>query len=392
MMNGNNNENVYSEEALELINHIMAAGLPALEHFLKKKLKAAWALYSPAGLLLCSSDKYKENAARYICGISETGYSYFEEDRLLIFPVINVECGIELYLAAEQVSPGKVEFAAGVFETVVPALITYFDSGNSFRLHEPKYYDHIVTFDEFAGIIDSMPLTQGLYCVSVIHADIQPEDVLWRSGYLQIWRVGQKNHHRLYPIGFSGWFIGVLYAGVDEEHPSLEYCVHNSNALQYLSSQFGLPCSGGMGRRYPKDMLVKSYREAVYALSLGYAFGKQEFFYRKSELGFLGQLLALDRAELSRCSGSVMDPLEAYDREKEKSGEPVKTLTTLVNTDFNIKETTAQLGINKTTLYYRLDRIEKVLGGSVTSEPGRTNALLAVKAREILERTSEFES
>lgn len=387
-MPGNELEIMYSNESMELISRTMAVGLPAIEHFLKKKMKNPWGIYNSEGLLIFSSNGFKA-AEISLDQLPEAGCYYSEAERTLFVPVFQKERNVQLFLTAEKVTIGMLETVRNSLRIVVPSLISFFGQ-NCYKLSEKQgYYNRFVTFAEFGRLIDGFSLPEGLYNVTVVCPDIITDEETWKSGYDRIWQMAQLNHHVLYPLGFNGFFIGVLYAGKDMEHSSLEYNVHISSRLRYLSSQFGLPCSGGMGNRYPKEQLAQSYKEAVYAYALGRAFGKLEFFNRYSELGVYTLFFGLGRNAINDCCSRITAPLAEHDCEKDSELE--KTLTTLVDSDFNIKQTTEKLQINKTTLYYRIRSIEKLLGESVTSDIGRINAVFAVKCKYILEYTEAFE-
>jgi purine catabolism regulator len=88
-------------------------------------------------------------------------------------------------------------------------------------------------------------------------------------------------------------------------------------------------------------------------------------------------------AHPSRCAAlaSVLDPLVAHDQRRR-----TKLLTTLeafARADFSSRRASARLHVHRHTVDNRIQRIEKILGGSVRSGKGRVLVELALLARRV---------
>lgn len=124
--------------------------------------------------------------------------------------------------------------------------------------------------------------------------------------------------------------------------------------------------------------IYKSYREAKRALKIaGIAYGPgSTAFY-----GDLGMYQFLDQVKdapgvVSFYRGSLGRLFE-YDRDKK--GELVRTLTALIDNDWNLKQTAKACFFHYNTVKYRYHKIEEILGTDLSATSAKLNLELAVR-------------
>lgn len=138
----------------------------------------------------------------------------------------------------------------------------------------------------------------------------------------------------------------------------------------------------GVGRRAPLSQLPHAYREAGQALTAGLAHG-----FRTSplyqELGAHRILLNLrDEFDLEAYIEDEIGAVLAQDRLHHT--DLLRTLSVLVSGSGSKEEAADLLAIHRQTLYYRIRKLEELLGPDFLSSPRRLSLQFAMLARELL--------
>jgi purine catabolism regulator len=134
----------------------------------------------------------------------------------------------------------------------------------------------------------------------------------------------------------------------------------------------------GLSKTVDPDALASAINQARAAFS---AHRPLQFF---DQLGLLRLLVPLvDSPELPAYVEDELGPLIAYDTAHDRTLLP--TLEALLDCDGNKTDTARRLFVQRRTLYYRLERIEQILGQSLESVEARLRLNLAVRAWRLLQ-------
>ena len=139
----------------------------------------------------------------------------------------------------------------------------------------------------------------------------------------------------------------------------------------------------GIGRAYNNFLkLNKSYREALQCLKLLRRSGKGKVLHY-AQSGVYGFLLDHDEAELKYFIDDILGPLITY--EEQKNSDLLKTLLLYVEYDRDLSQLVTELNIHHNTLYYRISRIEEILGVSFKDYESWFNIQLACKIYQFIQ-------
>ncbi len=145
-----------------------------------------------------------------------------------------------------------------------------------------------------------------------------------------------------------------------------------------------LDLSAGLSRPVSPDQLSTAIDQARSAASVAAAHPDTAV-HRFDDLGVLRLLASLAQGpELARYIEDELGPLLKHDA---KASNPLlPTLRTYLTCDGNKSQAAAQLFVQRRTLYYRLDRITKLLGRSLDDPDSRQALVFAVRGHDLLLR------
>jgi hypothetical protein len=138
----------------------------------------------------------------------------------------------------------------------------------------------------------------------------------------------------------------------------------------------------GRGKPHPLYDLRKSCDEARIALHFPSVMGTKVEIQSFSDLGAFTPFFSQDLEVVKTFCQNTLEPLCDYDMKNE--GSLLPTLTELVNSNFNLKETAKNLFIHVNTLYYRIKKIEQLLSVDLSLMSTRFNLYTAVKSWALL--------
>ena len=150
----------------------------------------------------------------------------------------------------------------------------------------------------------------------------------------------------------------------------------------------GIPCRLGVSRPTRASLLRRAYAEAQTAHELGPATSTTGDVYHYSELvlhRLLGPL-AKGGPQLANFVESELGELIAYD--DEHRSDLLNTLDVYLQNNGSKAAAAQALYLQRRSIYYRLDKIEELLGRSIDPADHRVRLYLALRAREVLEARS----
>jgi purine catabolism regulator len=140
----------------------------------------------------------------------------------------------------------------------------------------------------------------------------------------------------------------------------------------------------GISRPARASVLRRAYAEAQVAYDLGPAMSADPVhYYNDLVLHRLLTPLAKTGPQLANFVESELGELIAYDAQH--NSDLVKTLNAFLQNNGNKAATADALFLQRRSIYYRLTRIEELLGRSIEPADHRARLYLALRAREVLE-------
>ena len=153
-----------------------------------------------------------------------------------------------------------------------------------------------------------------------------------------------------------------------------------------ISERIGTEVVAGAGGPVSPPEAGRSLREARYALQVCRVEGRP--FADFESLGTYRLLLTLQEPDALRAfADSVLAPLDGYDGEH--GGELVSSLRAFLEHNARWETAAARLYVHRHTLRYRMRKVEELTKRDLGSAHDRMEFWLALRARDLLSRTSE---
>jgi PucR family transcriptional regulator, purine catabolism regulatory protein len=186
--------------------------------------------------------------------------------------------------------------------------------------------------------------------------------------------VGLMGHHILAVLAVPD---AQPFAGVLEE-------IIDQAASQAKRSGDPVELAAGISRETPADSLPRAVDEALAALSVGQSSVSRRV-HHFAELGTYQLLVRLAQGpDLTRFVESELQALLDHDARARTRLLP--TLNAYLENAGRKADTIRALGIQRRTLYARLERLEALLGQSLESQDSRTRLTLALQGLDLLRR------
>jgi len=151
---------------------------------------------------------------------------------------------------------------------------------------------------------------------------------------------------------------------------------------EVVEKRFNLSLSQGIGRAYPLNELRKSFYEAQVALTLPGLLGKKNYLQKFSKLGVYYPIFSQSLNDIKGFCQEMLGKVIEYDEKTD--GDLMPTLRKLLDSNVNMKSTADSLFIHVNTLYYRVNKIEELLGIDFSSMNSRVNLFIAIKVWDTL--------
>lgn len=144
----------------------------------------------------------------------------------------------------------------------------------------------------------------------------------------------------------------------------------------------------GVSRVVPASHLLTAVQQARDAFSSTGRAGGDDRLARFDDLGVLRLLIVLAQGpELANYVEDELGPLLAHDAAA--SNPMLPTLRAILNSDGHKTDAAKALYVQRRTLYYRIERIEALLGASLTDPDTRQRLLLATRGLDLLGKRSQ---
>lgn len=156
-----------------------------------------------------------------------------------------------------------------------------------------------------------------------------------------------------------------------------------------IAEQFGVQLGCGIGRFYTVNNLHKSYIEAQIALNFPSVMGKESIIQSFDNLGVFSMIFSQDISSLKEYISKTLGPILSYDREF--NIQLVDTLRILLNNDLNWAKTAKDMYAHVNTIYYRYDKIEKLLNLDLSKGKDRSEAFAVLKVWDVLRKSGFIE-
>jgi purine catabolism regulator len=158
---------------------------------------------------------------------------------------------------------------------------------------------------------------------------------------------------------------------------------HVFESLQGMKENEGIQLKIGVGLPHLSLMEAhRSYQEALQSLSLTTTLQQKNVMFYE-ELGVFELLFHItDKGVLQSFSRSYLGPI--IDHDKQKGSELLRTLKVYLDHDGSKQIAAQQLFIVRQSLYYRLDKIEELLGADYTLPEKKLALQVAIRAYQLL--------
>jgi len=378
----------------QLIEDILEKGLPFVASYLEKEINRPILITDNSGKIHYSGMKYIENTSfQFPSNIKKGNYYFNKKKNCLYYPI---ECrGTNVYIIVKNLTKELVGHTIAVLSSAKLAIKCYFLSLNSIhiekdygyglkRLDGSYYFSNQINISEITAMLEKRLDNHKLYFVEIIESDTFDPNIDWQAVYSYALEYLKKTELDIISMAWPNRLVifvsATCYTDSQEINPDWPKLINKLQAE--LENTFNIVLSKGIGQVYPSCSLAKSYQEACISLTLSRLIGKRNFVQRFSDLGFFSLIFSHDTGTLYNYCLKSLAPLLDYD--KKTNGELLTTLRILLDSSFNYKQTADSLYIHVNTLYYRIERIEKLLGVNLSQMDIRLNLYAAIKVWDLL--------
>jgi len=377
---------------LELLGTVREQGLAALIEFLQKKLKRQWTLFDEQGKVLCSNPGFRQPSSLYRvlpAGTREfydvSGIFYYgltEKPQALLAAV---ECAADSVAVVRQILEGTGLAAAFYLQSQQTAH-RLFESVET-DLMEQLFGDGDRPREDFLSLGHFNLNRDKPYVIQLL----QPKAKIERKQLHQIVErmvVYTENNQlpSMRPIYWRGNLVHIIPALYEnetfelrKEWPELRV---SEVFRDIVAKELKIDLAVGIGQIYPLSQLDASYREARIALAFKGISTQGGYVQRFSDMGFFRYIFSRGHEENKRFVYDRLGPILSYDNQKNASF--LNTLRILLDNGLNWKETAEKCGVHVNTIYYRIERMEKLLGCDLQNAAHKFELFAAIKIWDVL--------
>ena len=226
------------------------------------------------------------------------------------------------------------------------------------------------------------------YLVSIMEADNDNSEVDWQilSSYTtqHLKRIGLE----IIPVSWTDGLLAIFPASYKKDTLEIDHAwtteiVQNSFKFKNIISRiFNEDISITLGQTYTLINLHKSYNEARFAMTLFKLLGRKDFVQQFSQMGIFTQLFSRDIESLKTYVNDTLGKLLEYDQIN--NTDLISTIRQLLDNSMNWKHTADNMHTHVNTLYYRVNKINKLLEVDLSTMESRVNLYTAIKVRDTL--------
>ncbi len=327
------------------------------------------------------SIKYIDDSFVTLPTLTKNDFLYSETEKCLYYRIIYSDSSA--YIIVKDLPAPQVPMTLKTLKQAKLAVKCYFSPMNQTKIDtgifEREMYEYLFG-QSTANVADILTLgnyrlaSDSLYYVDVMAV----HDVKNSEQWTAIVSYSREYLKRVAPEGFmvSGPRLLVYI------YPAGPKAVGIEPYKTALENNYQVTVSLGRGQSHSLYDLRRSCDEARIALHYPHVMGTKSEFQYFSDLGFFTPLFSQELESVKMFCRNTLEPLFGYDTRNESSLLP--TLTELVNSNFNLKETAKNLFIHVNTLYYRIERIEQLLRVDLALMSTRVNLFTVLKSWALL--------
>lgn len=382
-------------QCLRILEKTKRQGLVAVISYLQKKFKSSFLIIDNQGEELYNSGLLLEPAMRLAILTGKTPEWYEAVQQTFVWRLGRESAC--LFLVVRPVAKASLPDVTTVLQDIKLALAFYLhlqveEKTRFIKIEHdlmevllgPKHgenIDEFLPFGHFNLNIDKP------YVIQLIHLEQVQDPVTIRGVIDHLDEYAKKN--KLPSMRAIYWqdnlvhIIPALYKSetfeLRQEWPEVKVSeVFRKSAEQ----KFGIKICIGIGQIYSLSDLFKSYTEARIALTFRRLLGDCGFVQRFADLGCFRYVFSQD-VEISK--KFVMDNLgEIIRYDNQKQADFLNTLRILVDNGFNWKETAEKCNVHVNTIYYRMERIEKLIHRKLQDSDTKFDLFVALKLWDVL--------
>lgn len=376
--------------AYQLVDELLDLGLPFVASYLEQIIHHKITITDSQGLIHYPNQVYEGVYFDSVSFCSSAqNYHYNTSCKCLFYPVDY--SGDTAWVIVPGIKQKVVPHALSILGEARLAIKCYFANLTSFMTDQTFLRKKLISYlfsDTDEGIEDIIKLLDNNWNINspcyaaVFKADEDEQGSQWNDVYNFSLSYFRQLRFEAIPLVGPNCFI-VLWP--DRFIYEVNDCIDLPQLHRYheaIKSRLPFKYSVGIGGTYPTLQLRRSFQEARIAVTVPALSGQREYIQHFQALGFLTQMFSTDtdvlRAYCSQTLGKIIE------HDNSNHGELVYTLRQLLNTGFNCRATADKLFIHINTLYYRMNKIEELLGSDLSQMNTRVNLYAAIQVWDTL--------
>lgn len=313
--------------------------------------------------------------------LSRNNYLYSETERCLYYRTIFSD--FTAYIIVRNLPATQVSLTLTTLKQTKPAFKSYFS-----QMNKPKQDTFIFEREMYEYLFGQS--TANLADILMLGNYHLPSDCNY---YVDVMSVSDVESSEQWTalLSYSREFLkqvapeAIMVSGpqlVAYIYPAGPKAVRIEPFKTALEKNYHVAASYGRGTPHPLYNLRRSCDEARIALHYPQVMGTKAEIQSFSDLVTFTTIFSQDLEIVKIFCRNTLEPLFDYDSKNE--GSLFLTLTELVNSNFSLKEASKNLFIHVNTLYYRISKIEQLLGVDLSLMSTRFNLFAALKSWALL--------
>ncbi|MGG0717039.1 helix-turn-helix domain-containing protein [Robertmurraya massiliosenegalensis] len=378
---------VVKEDIYQLVDGTLDNGLPYVGSYLEKTLGRQIIVTDCRGFIhypyILPNMKQIDDSFITLPNLTQNDYLYSKTEKCLYYRII---CSYSnAYIIVRNLPATQVPLVLSILKQAKLAVKCYFSQMNQTKndhvVFEQEMYEYLFG-QSTANITDILAL--GNYQLAADHAYfvvvMEVKDVKNSKQWTAIMSYSREFLKRIAPEAFM---ISCPQLGMAVYiFPDGSKAVGIEPFKTALEKNYHVAASFGRGKPHSLYHLRRSCEEARIALHYPLVMGTKAEIQSFSDLGTFTPLFSQDLDVIKIFCQNTLEPLCNYDKKNE--GCLLTTLTELVNSNFNLKETAKNLFIHVNTLYYRIHKIEQLLSVELSLISTRFNLYTALMSWSLL--------
>ncbi len=318
-------------------------------------------------------------------------YYFDKADSTLYYPVIHNNI-IIAYVIIKNLSANMIQKAIDILAEANLTIKYYFSSLKKTQQNTLKIQNQLIDYlfypdgQDINDIIKQSGKsfnTELPFLVAVIEVGNIIKEDNQRKLYTCSNEFLLRNITDSFQLAFSDFLILIIadHTQTNGHDSSLNHSLllRHKEALDNI---FKTSFSQGIGTSYPLSHIKKSFHEAMIAYILPSLMGQEHYSQHFSQLGVFTHIFKQDLKLLNDYCLTTLGPLIDYD--KTNNSCLLDTLRQLLDHSFSYKKVAQNLYIHINTLYYRINKIQELLGMDISLMPNRVDLYICVKVLDTI--------